>query len=160
MIRSCVVRIALVVLLVTAGCWQEAQPAATTTPTVHKLDARKPPASHHTVWEGKYTCAQGVTGLHLELDTASNGVTTGIFEFYGIAQNPNWVPRGSYRLRGLVTMSQAGSFALALAPDGWITEPPGYLMVGLQATSDRERRSLIGRLTDPSCAFMKLARVH
>jgi len=159
MIRSSVVRIALVVLVVTVGCWQDAQPAVTTTPTIHKLGARRLPASHHTVWEGKYTCAQGVTGLHLELDTASNGVTTGIFVFYGLAQNP-WVPRGSYRLRGLVTMSQTGSFALALAPDGWITESPGYLMVGLQATSDRERRSLSGRLTDPSCAVMALARVQ
>jgi hypothetical protein len=151
------VRISLIVLVVILSGWRETQPAAA--PTIDKLDAPAHPASHHTVWEGKYICAQGVTGLHLELDTASNGVTTGIFEFYGVPENPNSVPRGSYRMRGKLTMVEAGSFALALEPDEWIVQPPGYVMVGLKAASDRERRSMTGRITNPSCGGMKVARV-
>ena len=146
-------------LVVTLGCWREPEPAAA--PTAHelgKLDAPARPASRHTVWEGKYVCAQGVTGLHLELDIAANGVTTGLFEFYGVRENPNAVPRGSYRLRGKLTMVEAGSFALDLEPDEWIVQPPGYMMVGLKAASDRERRSMTGR-TNPSCGGMKVARI-
>ena len=131
-------------------------------PTVHQLDAPTHPASHHTVWEGKYVCAQGVTGLHLELDTASNGATTATFAFYGVPENPNPVPRGSYRLRGKVTMAKTGSFALALElePDEWNAQPPDYMMVGLSVTSDRERRSMAGRITNPSCGAVKVSRVN
>jgi hypothetical protein len=148
----------LVVLVVALGCWREPEPAAA--PTVDRFDAPARPASRHTVWEGTYVCAQGVTGLHLELDIASSGVTTGVFEFYGVRENPNAVPRGSYRLRGKLTMVEAGSFALELQPDAWIVQPPGYVMVGLQATSDRERRSMTGRITNPSCGAMKVSRFN
>ena len=154
--RSCVVRISLIMLVVTLSCWHETQPVAA--PTVHQLDAPAHPASHHTVWEGQYVCAQGVTGLHLELDTASNGATIATFAFYGIPENPNPVPRGSYRLRGKLTMAKAGSFALAL--DEWIVQPPDYMMVGLAMTSDRERRSMAGRITNPSCGSVKVSRVN
>ena len=150
-------RIPLLVLALTLGCWRA--PAPVDAPAAARPDARARPAAHHTVWEGKYVCAQGVTGLHLELDTASNGATTGVFAFYGVPENPVSVPRGSYRLRGKVTMGETGSFALDLEPETWIAQPPGYLMVGIKATSDRERRSLIGRITDPSCAFMKVSRL-
>ena len=152
------VRLSLILLVVTLSCWRETQPAAS--PTVHQLDAPAHPASHHTVWEGKYVCAQGVTGLHLELDTATDGATTATFAFYGIPENPNSVPRGSYRLRGKVTMAKAGSFALALEPDEWIVQPPEYMMVGLSVTSDRERRSMAGRITNPSCGVVKVSRVN
>lgn len=145
-------------LVVTLSCWREAQPVAA--PAVRQLDAPTHPTSHHTVWEGKYVCAQGVTGLHLELDTASNGATIATFAFYGIPENPNSVPRGSYRLRGKLTMAKTGSFALELEPDEWIVQPPDYMMVGLSMTSDRERRSMAGRITNASCGGVKVSRVN
>ena len=58
-----------------------------------------------------------------------------------------------------LTMVEAGSFALDLEPDEWIVQPPGYMMVGLKAASDRERRSMTGRITNPSCGGMKRARI-
>ena len=147
----------LVVLVVALGCWRA--PKLEAAPAVDKLDAPARPASRHTVWEGTYVCPQGVTGLHLELDIAPSGVTTGVFAFHGVPENLNAVPRGSYRLRGKLTMVETGSFALELQPDAWIVQPPGYVMVGLQATSDRERRSMTGRITNPSCGAVKVSRV-
>jgi hypothetical protein len=148
------VRLLLIILVVSLGCWQPSPSVAA--PAV-PLDARPKPRSHHTVWEGRYECAQGVTGLRLVLDTAADGATTGTFEFYAVSENPG-VPHGSYRMRGKLAMVEAGSFALDLAPDAWIEQPPGYVMVGLSATSDRERRSLTGRITNASCGRVKVTR--
>jgi hypothetical protein len=34
------------------------------------------------------------------------------------------------------------------------------MMVGLSVTSDRERRSIAGRITHPSCGGVKVSRVN
>ena len=63
--------------------------------------------------------------------------------------------------RASVVFIRAGDPArVELQPDAWIVQPPGYVMVGLPATRDRERRSMTGRITNPSCGAVKVSRVH
>jgi hypothetical protein len=113
---------------------------------------------HHTVWEGRYQCPQGVTGVRLLLDVASDGATTGSFEFGPVKENPG-VPSGSYLVRGQVKMLGGGAFALVLVPVRWTRRPPGYLMVGFTARSDRERRSMHGKIANEACAQLDVSRL-
>ena len=115
--------------------------------------------AHHTVWEGRYLCAQGETALKLTLETAPDGETVGTFSFGPHAGNPR-VPSGSYRVRGQITMRDGGAFDLTLLPVRWIVQPAGYVMVGLTATSNRERTELNGRIAYEACDWVRVARVN
>jgi hypothetical protein len=151
MLRSQEVRLA--VFVVAIGCWH-APVADEQQPTVPLERDR----SYHTVWEGSYLCAQGETALRLTLDTEPDGQTVGSFDFGPHPGNPN-IPSGSYRVRGKVTMRDTGAFDLVLVPDHWIVQPNNYMMVGLTATSDRERRNVTGRITHDSCDWARAARL-
>jgi hypothetical protein len=148
--------VAVLALVVAFGCWHDPRPAAAEVPgpTV-PLERGRP---HHTVWEGRYMCAQGETALRLTLDTEPDGQTIGMFDFGPHPGNPH-LPSGSYRMRGKITMREGGAFELVLVPDQWIAQPAGYLMVGLTATSNRERTELNGRITHETCSWVRVARV-
>jgi hypothetical protein len=48
---------------------------------------------------------------------------------------------------------------IELLPDEWILQPPGYVMVGLVASTDRKWRRLRGRITHDSCSIFVVHRV-
>jgi hypothetical protein len=70
------------------------------------------------------------------------------------------VPSGSYRVRGKLRMLDGGAFDLVLDGERWTNQPPGYIMVGLTARSDKERRSMRGQITHESCKWVEVARVE
>jgi hypothetical protein len=108
-----------------------------------------------SVWEGRYLCPQGVTGLTLELSGRTGSEVGAVFHFYAVPENPG-VPNGSYRLAGVVR----GDGTIDLLPERWIEQPEGYVMVGMTGFLDRTTGVMRGRITDPACDLFDLRRVR
>lgn len=147
------------VALVIAGCWSHT-PSSPPEP-VQNIALPGPleqePVPGHSVWRGKYSCRQGVTALQLTIDVASNGGANAIFSFGPHEANPN-IPSGSYRMVG--TVHESGpTLQVRLAPDHWLDQPENYIMVGINADSDRTRRRLAGWITDKGCSGIEVRRI-
>ncbi len=117
------------------------------------------PLPAHTLWSGRYECAQGVTGLTLTLDVEPDGRAGAVFDFGPTPQNPT-LPTGRYLVVGRADLAGDGGTLLTLAPDRWIAQPPGYVMVGLGAAIDPAGRSMQGHVDHPSCGALALTRVQ
>lgn len=152
-------RAVIVVGCAVGGCWASAPPPSS--PVVQNTTSADTPSSaprlpSRSVWTGRYECAQGVTAVELTLDIDSGGAAIAVFEFGPLADNPT-VPAGAYRMRGVVTQ-QRDRIAVVLDPDRWIEQPDGYMMVGLRATIDRDRRKIEGHIENASCDWFDAQR--
>lgn len=108
-----------------------------------------------SVWEGRYLCPQGVTGLTLELAGRSGSEVGAVFHFYAVPENPG-VPTGSFTLVGVVR----GDGTIDLSPERWIEQPANYWMVGMTGFLDRSTGVMRGRITNPECDLFDLHRVR
>lgn len=115
---------------------------------------RIPPFS---VWIGSYTCPQGVTSLRLSIEARANGAAVAAFEFGPHPSNPG-LPRGEYKLTGTVKLLSRGQLWLKLVPDRWVTQPNGWTMTGLTATTDTAQRTLEGKIDTASCGDVSAKR--
>ena len=115
---------------------------------------RIPPFS---VWVGSYVCPQGVTALRLSIEAHAGGEAEASFEFGPHPENRN-LPRGEYRMTGTVRLLPRGQLRVKLAPDRWITQPQGWSMTGLSATSDLEQQTLEGRIDAAACGELSARR--
>ncbi len=135
-----------------------AAPATRTEPLT--LEAEGPERTSmlpsYSVWDGRYTCSQGLTAVHLVLDATRAGEVVATFAFGPLDENPG-VPSGSIRMIGSLRMV-ARRLELQLAPDRWIVQPPGWLMVGVTAESDLAQRVMRGRIIEPTCGDIELRR--
>jgi hypothetical protein len=119
------------------------------------------PEPQRTTWAGRYTCAQGVTGLRLTLEGNCNGVScsfSALFEFAPLPENPN-VAHGSYHMTGEGHANAQGELELSLTPTQWVDQPANYMMVGLSVTADAQQQQMRGRMNNPSCSDISLSRV-
>jgi hypothetical protein len=82
-----------------------------------------------------------------------------VFDFGPVPENPT-VPTGRYLVAGFVSARPDGATAIALVPDRWIAQPPGYVMVGLTALVDPPVRTLRGEIELEGCSVVDLARVQ
>lgn len=147
-------------MLVASSCWSSSPPPAPepvhNTTIADPLEVERMP--QHSVWRGKYSCRQGVTALQLTIDVASNGDANALFAFGPHEQNPN-IPAGSYRMTG--TVREVGAILqVRLAPLEWIDRPENYVMVGINADSDRARHTLTGWITDEGCSGVEVRRIR
>jgi hypothetical protein len=110
-----------------------------------------------SVWVGSYTCPQGVTSLRLTIEARSSGEAVATFEFGPHPDNRD-LPRGEYRLKGTVRLLARDQLRVKLVPDRWITQPEGWSMTGLTATSDLEQQTLEGRIDSPACGELTAKR--
>ena len=76
-------------------------------------------------WVGSYTCAQGLTGLRLVIQSPAGTKLEATFNFYAVSANPS-VPSGSFTMAGFT--DPAGIF---LNQGNWIEQPSGYSMVNI-----------------------------
>jgi hypothetical protein len=84
-------------------------------------------------YAGYYVCAQGVTGLILDVfNVQSNTSPNATFKFGPTASNPA-VPSGAFLLRGIVDVNGG---ALSLLPVSWLSRPFLYTMDGLHGVSN------------------------
>jgi hypothetical protein len=104
------------------------------------------------VWTGTYTCNQGLTGMRMTVTDAGGDTVRATLDFYAVASNPD-VPDGSYVLTGTYSQSKG----LVLVPDHWISQPDGYVMVGLSGPPP-SGSSMHGTVQDPSCSTFSVTR--
>jgi hypothetical protein len=104
------------------------------------------------VWTGAYTCNQGLTGMRMTVTDAGGDTVRATLDFYAVASNPD-VPDGSYVLTGTYSQSKG----LVLVPDHWISQPDGYVMVGLSGPPP-SGSSMHGTVQDPSCSTFSVTR--
>lgn len=108
-----------------------------------------------SVWEGRYDCAQGITGLTLELVGSGGVEVRATFNFYAVPENPS-VPSGSYTLTGAVRSDGT----IELVPERWLSRPAGYEMVGMSGRLDHATGIMRGAIPFPSCTAFDLHRVR
>jgi hypothetical protein len=73
------------------------------------------------------------------------------FNFYAVPSNPR-VPSGSFTMTG----SYSGK-GVVLTPDHWISEPPGYEMVGLSGRlAPGNQHELEGQITTSGCGTFSI----
>jgi hypothetical protein len=100
-------------------------------------------------YEGKYQCAQGETGLRLDITLADNGSMTGVFRA-SISGVPPFDLAGHY---------DSATKQFVLNPVRWESRPlGGYVMVGMQGTFDPSDGTLKGKITNPRCGAFEVIR--
>ncbi len=108
-------------------------------------------------YNGHYFCAQGLTSLTIQfLRPESGSEAAAIFNFGPSYANQS-VPVGAFLLGGTVDLS-AGK--LDLHPLSWISQPPGYVMVGLSGTSSDGGITFEGTMEGGAgCTAFSISRV-
>ncbi|MBN9614301.1 MAG: DnaJ domain-containing protein [Acidobacteriales bacterium] len=107
-------------------------------------------------WVGKYTCAQGITGLTLTIAESADGGLSGIFDFYPVPGG-NHFPEGSYS--GAVTADPDGRFEFK--PQRWISQPPGFTAVALSGRYSADAQRVQGQVTGMTgCTLFDLSRMR
>ncbi|TKG59028.1 hypothetical protein [Prauserella endophytica] len=169
LIRSRAV-LALLLLLVVAGCSQQvggtasapenagssrsAEPSAeptsqepSSTPASSSIDVSQLPGT----WRGSYFCAQGETGLELEVSPAEGDTVPAVFSFFPVEGGPP-TPSGSFKVNGV---EENGQFVFR--QDAWIEQPEGFVMVDLGVASV-ENGTMTGRVGGPGCDAFSLTK--
>ena len=104
-------------------------------------------------WSGTYTCAQGLTGVQLEISAAADGTATGTFSFFAVAGNPG-VPAGKWTMTGIYS---AGG--VQFTPGRWIVQPANYVTVGFKAGPlTGGGKTLSGIITYPDCTTINVTK--
>jgi hypothetical protein len=106
------------------------------------------------LWRGSYVCHQGVTGIYLTVQRASDDDVTAVFKFFAVPENPG-VPDGEYDMTGWPGPQDNH---LQLYSHKWIKAPPGYVMVGLDGDYDEATGEYSGRVRGPGCTRFILRR--
>lgn len=131
-----------------AGCGMTN--TAATTPAL-ETNAPAPGLIANGVWRGAYDCAQGTTGLTLSIAGTSSRALEAKFSF-SVGQGGI---TGAYHMTG--TYNEADR-TLVLRPSTWISQPPGYHMVGLTARLSPDGNKLSGRIEDAGCGALNVSR--
>lgn len=107
------------------------------------------------VWQGRYDCAQGSTGLTLTIRHAGDTHLHALFHFYAIKSNRD-VPEGCFEMSGSYAPANG---KVDLSAGRWLLRPPGYVTVDLSGTADSDGRELRGTVDGPLCTSFELRRV-
>ena len=106
------------------------------------------------VWQGRYDCPQGVTGLTLTIaGTAAEGLK-GNFRFYPTSDNA-FPARGDYEVA--VTFD-AASGRFEVRGTRWVDQPPGYMFATLRGVL--QGKQLVGTVENPGCGAFELTRAE
>ncbi len=107
-------------------------------------------------WSGRYICNQGVTALHLIIQSAGKpGTLTATFSFGPPPENPG-VPNGTYTMRGKY---DGATHRVTLAGERWVRQPLGYIMVSLDGRMTPDGDRITGRIPEmPGCTNFEVRR--
>ena len=107
-------------------------------------------------YHGNYFCAQGMTSLTIQfLKSEPNSQAVAIFKF-GPSHDDQSIPFGAFLLTGTADLSGG---KLELQPLSWLTQPPGYTMVGLSGTSSDGGNTFEGTIRGFKCTDFSISRV-
>lgn len=108
-----------------------------------------------SVWDGSYTCPQGLTQLTLSIsrNPATNHLSA-LFSFVAPGNAPNTQgPSGCFTMVGEYDPE---SRSVSLRGDEWLCRPPLYFVVDLKGTYEPERLGLAGDVTTEGCTTFDL----
>lgn len=118
-----------------------------------------PPAADESslvgMWAGVYDCAQGKTGLRVQLTGLDEGLTA-IWTFYPISENPG-VASGCWGATGSFDASTA-TLTLMAEESGWIVQPGSYITVDAQGVLADDGQTITGQVLTPGCSSFELER--
>jgi len=114
--------------------------------------------AHHSVWEGTYVCAQGLSSLKLTIDVNTLGVATVRYDFGPVPSNPTIPETGAFLLVGSMEPA-GGGFTGEFDPTQWIVHPSNYLMLPLSIATD-DGVHLRGTIHHDSCSQFQAMRTE
>jgi hypothetical protein len=111
------------------------------------------------VWEGSYTCLQGLTRLKLVINAKSTTDIDAVFMFSAHPHNPN-VPSGRFRMEGTLESFNSPEMPdlLDLRGAAWINQPTGWFMVDLRGDVSPSQRKITGNIPQPGCTTFELVK--
>ncbi len=128
-----------------------------------QIAAAQPPVIAYSnqpssVWNGEYTCRQGITRLQLRThnSTAASVPPLLIFSFGPHPNNPS-IPSGEFSMTANYTYQAGGNFNAR--PLNWIRQPSGYFMVGLNGNFSADMLQISGAVAGTGCTTFTLQRV-
>lgn len=110
------------------------------------------------LWQGRYICVQGETGLDLTITDIDEGYLSGdleikaTFTFYNLPGRNN-SKEGSFSMLGHLNPH---SFNLKLEPNSWIERPSGYKMVSIDALVNIHEEEIRGSIESGGCSAMRV----
>ncbi|MBD2432151.1 MULTISPECIES: hypothetical protein [Fischerella] len=112
------------------------------------------------VWEGSYTCRQGLTKLRLDIEAKNTTDINAVFSFSEHPNNPG-TPSSRFRMQGnfKVFDSPDVSGLLDLKATTWINQPRGYSTVDLRGNVSSSKRSITGKVALPGCSTFEVVKV-
>lgn len=113
----------------------------------------------HSVWEGTYVCAQGLSAVKLTIDVDSMGTAMARYDFGPVPSNPVIPKTGAFILVGEVQHRGGGAFSGELDARQWILQPENYFMVPLSIESD-DGLHMRGRIHHESCSQFQATRTE
>ncbi|MGF1977117.1 MAG: hypothetical protein RMY30_016280 [Nostoc sp. CmiSLP01] len=116
----------------------------------------KPEPTISGVWEGRYTCSLGITGVTVAIAQTGNKVIAD-FSPYPVPENPN-IPRGVAKYEGDFNSTSRSIYF----PRGtWIHQPaPFWTAFGFQGQFDENLEKFSGNMDHHSCKTINLSRKH
>ncbi|MCW5748624.1 MAG: hypothetical protein KIT36_20715 [Alphaproteobacteria bacterium] len=108
-------------------------------------------------WQGKYDCAQGITGVTITIRQSADIGADGLFLFYAVPENPD-VPSGCYRLKGRYDPASR-EVRLLSDESQWLWQPPNYVTVNFIGRMEAFGTRMRGQVQGPGCSVFVLERV-
>lgn len=108
------------------------------------------------VWQGRYFCRQGWTGLDLIIHADAEGRLAARFKSYALPENPA-ISTGEFNMVGRL---DGRGDRFRLYPTNWIVQPPGYTTVSLQGKLEASGQSIAGRILSQGCGDFSLVRTN
>lgn len=103
------------------------------------------------VWDGTYTCGQGLTAVTLIIEPDGEQ-WSGLFSFGPDKANKD-VPEGLYEL----TITDNGGEISFIGGD-WVTQPTGYVTVDLHGRMSDDRTAIVGSVDFEGCDTFEVTR--
>ncbi|MGE3867014.1 MAG: hypothetical protein AB7G04_08875 [Hyphomonadaceae bacterium] len=96
-------------------------------------------------WAGEYICAQGITGVTLDLREKKDGAVSAVVSFYAHPENAG-VPSGCFTVAGA---HDAGRRTMTLKQRQWIVRPDNYYMIDFDGALDAAGETYSGAVRFP-----------
>ena len=119
--------------------------------------ARPKPAARHDenpfervrTWIGDYECPQGRTKLWLHVGQIDDARLTAVFDFNHAASGA----AGQYLLEGSYDKKTRKA---TFSPGEWLSQPPGYVSVGMTGVVAPDGSLFTGTIDEPACGDFRL----
>ena len=105
------------------------------------------------IWQGTYTCNQGLTGLTLVITAPDQASIRAVFRFNQVDENPG-VPDGCFTMSGTVRGN-----SVVLHAVNWLYRPRRYVMVDIVGAMSADATTLTGSIFGPNCTTFALHRI-